>query len=179
MDPKGAVEAALFSSAENLRISDIASKTGIPEEEVRTALLDLRREYDERDSAIVIAKIGSEYRMMLRPEYSGCTGTFAKAEMAPGVMRTLSTIAYNQPVLQSELFRTRGPRTYDDVHKLVELGFVSAKRSGQTMELTTTKKFSEYFGIGSTRKADIRAWIEARAKMSQSSGDRSDADVEL
>ena len=46
MDPKGAVEAALFSSAENLRISDIASKAGIPEEEVRLALLDLRREYD-------------------------------------------------------------------------------------------------------------------------------------
>ena len=164
MDPKGAVEAALFSSAGNLRISDIAAKTGIPEEEVRLALLDLRREYDERGSAIVIAKIGTEYRMMLRPEYSDCAGTFAKAEMAPGVMRTLSTIAYNQPVLQSELFKTRGPRTYDDVHKLVELGFVSGKRSGQTLELTTTKKFSEYFGIGSTRKADIRAWIEAHAQ---------------
>ena len=80
MDPKGAVEAALFSSAGNLRISDIASKTGIPEEEVRLALLDLRREYDERGSAIVIAKIGTEYRMMLRPEYSECTGTFAKAD---------------------------------------------------------------------------------------------------
>ncbi|MGN0098364.1 MAG: SMC-Scp complex subunit ScpB [Candidatus Methanomethylophilaceae archaeon] len=167
MDPKGAVEAALFSSAGNLRISDIASKTGIPEEEVRLALLDLRRDYDERASAIVIAKIGTEYRMMLRPEYSDCAGTFAKAEMAPGVMRTLSTIAYNQPVLQSELFKTRGPRTYDDVHKLVELGFVSGKRSGQTLELTTTKKFSEYFGIGSTRKADIRAWIEARAAPAQ------------
>ena len=167
MDPKGAVEAALFSSAENLRISDIASKTGIPEEEGRLALLDLRREYDERGSAIVIAKIGTEYRMMLRPEYSECTGTFAKAEMAQGVMRTLSTIAYNQPVMQSDLFKTRGPRTYDDVHKLIDLGFVSGKRVGQTLELTTTKKFSEYFGIGSTRKSDIRAWIEARASSSK------------
>ncbi len=164
MDPKGAVEAALFSSAENLRISDISEKTGIPEEEVRTAILDLRREYDERDSAIMIAKIGTEYRMMLRTEYSECAGTFAKAEMTGGMMRTLSTIAYNQPVLQSELFRTRGPRTYDDVHKLVELGFVSGRKSGQTLELTTTKKFSEYFGIGSTRKSDIRAWIESQAK---------------
>ena len=164
MDTRGAVEAALFSSAEPLRISVIAEKTGIPQEEVRTALMDLRREYEERDCAIIIAKIGTEYRMMLKPEYSGCTGTFAKAEMAPGVMRTLSTIAYNQPVLQSELFKTRGPRTYDDVHRLVELGFVSGKRAGQTLELTTTKKFSEHFGIGSTRKADIRAWIESQAK---------------
>ncbi len=164
MDVKGAVEAALFSSAENLRISQIAERTGFPEEEVRTALLDLRREYDDRDSAIMIAKIGGEFRMMLRTEYSSCTGTFAKAEMSPGVMRTLSTIAYNQPVLQSELFKTRGPRTYDDVHKLIEMGLVSGRKSGQTLELTTTKRFSEYFGIGSTRKSDIRAWIEAQAK---------------
>lgn len=164
MDPKCAVEAALFSSAEGLRISEMASRTGIPEEEIRTAVMDLRRDYDERGSAIMIAKIGNQFRMMLRTEYSDFTGMFAKAEMSGGLMRTLSTIAYNQPVLQSELFKTRGPRTYDDVHKLIELGFVSGKKSGQTLELTTTNRFSEYFGIGSTRKSDIRAWIEAQAK---------------
>ncbi|MBO4797178.1 MAG: SMC-Scp complex subunit ScpB [Candidatus Methanomethylophilaceae archaeon] len=164
MNPKSAVEAALFSASGNLRISEIAEKTGFSDEEVRTAIIDLRREYDSRDSAIMIAKLGGEYRMMLRTEYSECTGTFSKAEMTSGMMRTLSTIAYNQPVLQSELFKTRGPRTYEDVPALIEMGFVSAKKSGQTKELTTTKKFSEYFGIGSTRKDDIRKWIESQAK---------------
>ena len=164
MNEKGAVEAALFSSSENLRISDIAEKTGLTEEDVRYALRDLRKEYEDRDSAIMIAKIGNEFRMMLRTEYSDYTGMFAKAEMTGGMMRTLSTIAYNQPVLQSELFKTRGPRTYDDVHALIAMDFVSGKKSGQTLELTTTKKFSEYFGIGSTRVADIRKWIEAQAK---------------
>lgn len=166
MDPKRAVEAALFSSAEGLRIQEISERTGIPEEEIRIAVMDLRREYDDRDSAIVISKAGNRFRMMLRSEYTDFTGKFAKAEMSGGMMRTLSTIAYNQPVLQSELFRTRGPRTYDDVHRLVELGFVSAKKSGQTFELTTTPKFSEYFGIGSTRKSDIRAWIEEQSRNS-------------
>ena len=163
MDAKGAVEAALFSSSENLRISEIAEKTGLPVEEVRTAVMDLRREYEERDSAIQIAKIGTEYRMMLRPEYSECTGTFAKAELAGGVLRTLTTIAYYQPVLQSELFNLRGPRVYDDVHTLVDMDFVARKRAGNTWELTTTKKFVEYFGIGSTKIKDIQAWIKARA----------------
>ena len=122
MDAKRAAEAALFSSAEGLRISEISQRTGIPEEDIRTAVMDLRREYDERDSAIMISKVGSEYRMMLRTEYSDFTGKFAKAEMPAGVMRTLSTIAYNQPVLQSALLKTRGPRTYDDVHRLIEMG---------------------------------------------------------
>lgn len=164
MNEKGAVEAALFSSAEKITVAGIAERTGLPEEKIRHALRDLKKEYEERDSAIVIAKIGSEYKMMLKPEYTDFTGKFAKAEMTGGMMRTLSTIAYNQPVLQSELFKTRGPRTYEDVHALIEMGMVSGKRSGQTLELTTTKKFSEYFGIGSTKISDIKKWIESQAK---------------
>jgi len=164
VNEKGAVEAALFSSAEKISVSDIAERTGLSEEKIRHALRDLRKEYDDRESAIMIAKIGNEYKMMLRTEYTDFTGKFAKAEMTGGMMRTLSTIAYNQPVLQSELFDTRGPRTYDDVRALEEMGLVSKKKSGQTFELTTTKKFSEYFGIGSTKISDIRKWIESQAK---------------
>ena len=133
MDAKRAAEAALFSSAEGLRISEISARTGIPEEDIRTAVMDLRREYDERDSAIMISKVGSEYRMMLRTEYSDFTGRFAKAEMPAGVMRTLSTIAYNQPVLQSALLKTRGPRTYDDVHRLIEMGFGLDRGPGEEL----------------------------------------------
>jgi len=163
VDTRGAVEAALFSSSENLKISEIATRTGLPVEEVRTAVMDLRKEYEERNSAIQIAKIGTEYRMMLRPEYSECVGTFAKAELSGGVLRTLTTIAYYQPVLQSKLLSLRGPRVYDDVHTLVEMDFVAKKRAGNTWELTTTKKFAEYFGIGSTRIKDIQAWIQERS----------------
>ena len=160
MEPKAAVEAALYSASDKLSISEIAARTGLPVEEVRTAVMDLRREHDDRASAIQIAKIGTEYRMMLRPEYSECTGTFARPEMAAGVLRTLTTIAYYQPVLQSELLKLRGPRVYDDVHTLTEMDFVAKKRSGNTWELTTTKKFAEYFGIGSTNIKDIKAWIK-------------------
>ncbi|MDR3283521.1 MAG: SMC-Scp complex subunit ScpB [Candidatus Methanoplasma sp.] len=167
MDGKAAVEAALFSSSENLKVQDIVDRTGFDEAAVRHILKDLRVEYDERESAMMIAKIGSEYRMMLRPEYSEYTGKFAKAEMTGGMMRTLSTIAYNQPVLQSELFKTRGVRTYDDVHALADMGFIHRKKAGQTVELTTTNRFSEHFGIGSTRVADIKKWIEKQAKNAQ------------
>ena len=163
MDSKGAVEAALYSASDKLSLSEIAEKTGIPVEEVRTAVMDLRREYEERDSAIQIAKIGTEYRMMLRPEYSECTGNFAKAELSGGVLRTLTTIAYYQPVMLAELLKLRGPRVYDDVHTLVEMDFVSKKRAGNTWELTTTKKFAEYFGIGSTKIKDIQAWIKSKS----------------
>jgi len=163
LNSKAAVEAALYSTPETITISAIAEKTGIPVEEVRTAVMDLRREYDERDSALMIAKIGTGYRMMLRAEYTECTGTFAKAELSGGALRTLTTIAYYQPVLQSKLLTLRGPRVYEDVHTLVDSGFVSRKKAGNTWELTTTKKFAEYFGIGSTKIKDIKAFIEGKA----------------
>ncbi len=164
MSVKRAVEAALFSSAENLKLSEIADKTGIPVNEVRYALLDLRREYNNRESAITIAKFGSEYRMMLRTEYAEYTGMFSKAEMSGGTMRTLSTIAYNQPVLQSELFKNLGSRVYDDVRELMERGFVSGKKQGQTLELKTTRKFKEYFGITGSGKKAIIKWIEEQSR---------------
>lgn len=164
MNVKGAIKAALFSSSDPMTVKEIAERAGMSATDARYAVMDLRKEYDARDSAIMIAKVGNGYRMMLRTEYSEYTGRFAKAEMTGGMMRTLSTIAYNQPVLQSELFKTRGARTYDDVRTLTEMGMVSGRKAGQTLELTTTKKFVEYFGIGSTRLQDIREWIETHAK---------------
>lgn len=164
MNVKKAVEAALFSSAENLRLEDIAEKTGISVSDVRYALLDLRREYNERESAITIAKFGPEYRMMLRTEYAEYTGMFSRAEMSGGTMRTLSTIAYNQPVLQSELFKNLGARVYDDVKDLMERDFVSGKKKGQTLELTTTRKFKEYFGITGSGKDAVMKWIEGQSR---------------
>ena len=164
MEDKTAVEAALFAADAPLRPSDIAARTGLDESAVAGALRELRQEYDLRGSAIVISAVAGAYRMMLRPECTRFIGAFARPDLPGGAMRTLSTIAYNQPVLQSKLVAVRGPRAYDDVRLLTERGLISAKPAGQTVELTTTAKFSEVFGIGSTRRADIRKWIEQQAK---------------
>ena len=167
MNTKSAVEAALFSSSEPIRLQDIATRINVPVEEVRYAVKDLMAEYDERDSAITIIKVGSEYRMKLRDEYTEFAGQFTRLEMTRGMMKTAVTIAYNQPVMQSELCRNLGPRVYDDVRALMDLDLINGKRVGQSLELTTTKKFSEYFGISSTKKEDIRKWIEDNEKKAQ------------
>ena len=167
MNTKSAVEAALFSSSEPIRLQDIADRINVPVEEVRYAVRDLMSEYDERDSAIVILKVGPEYRMKLRDEYTDFAGEFTRVEMTRGMMKTAVTIAYNQPVMQSELCRNLGARVYDDVRALIDLELVHGKHVGQSLELTTTKKFSEYFGIGSTKKEDIRKWIEENERKTQ------------
>lgn len=157
------VEAALFAATGPLRVADIVSRTGLDEASVRYALKDLRMEYDMRDSAIMISATGGDYRMMLRPDCQKFTDLFARPEMPGGVMRTLSTIAYNQPVLQTNLVKVRGPRAYEDVHILQDMHLVSKRPSGNTYELTTTKQFAEQFGIGVNSKEAIRKWIKENA----------------
>lgn len=167
MNVKSAVEAALFSSSELIRLSDIAERIGVPVEDVRYAAKDLMAEYEERDSAITIIKVGSEYRMKLRDEYTDFAGEFSRLELTRGMMKTAVTIAYNQPVMQSELCKNLGPRVYDDVRGLIDLGLISGKPVMQSLELTTTKKFAEYFGISSNKREDIRKWIEDNERKNQ------------
>lgn len=89
---------------------------------------------------------------------------FSSIDLTKSQQKTLMMIAYNQPVMQSKLSRgdNIGSRVYDDVRSLIDMGLVAGKRVGQTLELTTTKKFSEYVGISSTKPEDIRAWLDKR-----------------
>lgn len=164
MDPQGAVEAALFSSGEPLRPIDISERTGLSEGEVKNAIKQLAMDYERRESAIKIAKIGPAYIMQLQDAYRDFAGKFSEREIPQGTLKTAVAIAYHQPIMQSELANQLGPRVYDDVKMLSEMDLIHAKQRGQTKELTTTKRFSEYFGIEGTSKEAIRKWIERTEK---------------
>jgi len=164
MDAQGAVEAALFSAGQPLRPADLADATGLQETDVKNALKQLEMEYERRNSAIRIAKIGPGYIMQLRDEYREFALKFSERDLPPGILRTAAVIAYHQPILQSEIANKLGPRVYDDIKVLTERGLIHAKQKGQTKELTTTKHFSEYFGIEGTSKEAIRKWIERTDK---------------
>lgn len=159
MDSKGAVEAALFSASEPLSAKQISENMGIPVEDVLPSVKKLASEYDKRKSAMKIIKVGSSYRMLLREEYTEKTAGVTRLEIPRAVMKTMWTIAYHQPLKQSELSRTLGPRVYEDVPKLIEMGLVDAKEEGQTRILSTTKLFSERFADG-TKPADMKKWID-------------------
>lgn len=166
MESKAAVEAALFSASEPLTARQIADTMGIPVDDVLPAVKKLSSEYSKRGSAMKIVKIGNSYRMLLREEFTSTTAPVTKLEISKPMMKTLMGIAYNQPVRQSDLSRTLGPRVYEDVPKLIEMGLVAGKEEGQTRILTTTKKFAERFMDGAK---DIRKWIDEKKSENKSS----------
>jgi segregation and condensation protein B len=71
-------------------------------------------------------------------------------------------IAYHQPVLQSLLAKVLGTEVYKDVGTLRSMGLVKAKKRGQTLQLTTTQRFAEYFGIEGSTREDIKRWMESQ-----------------
>lgn len=162
MDPVRIVEAVLFSSHDPLRVAEIARETGLSQKSVSRAIKSLGEEYDSRRSAIEIARTGHSYSMKLREEYVPYGRVFADREVPEGALKTAAMIAYHQPIMQSELVRMLGSGVYDHVRTLRSLGLIYARKRGHTLELTTTKRFCEYFGIESTKREDIRNWIEGK-----------------
>ena len=157
------VEAVLFSSPRPVRVADIARETTLSPETIRKAIKQLAEEYDERGSAIEIAKVGPAFSMRLREEMAGAAQPFAEKEVPEDTLKTAAMVGYHQPILQSDLVRMLGGGVYDHVRTLRSLGLINARRKGHTLELTTTKKFSEYFGIQSTDRDQIKRWLESRA----------------
>ena len=158
-----AVEAVLFAASQPLRAADIAAICGVGPDTVRKEIRRLEREYEEHGNAFEVAKIGQRYSLQLRPEYNHYALPFAEMDISPEVLKTASIIAYNQPIMQSDLAKMLGSGVYDRVRTLRQMGLVTGKHVGQSLLLSTTREFSEKFGLG-TKKEEIKEWMESKQK---------------
>lgn len=161
------VEAELFSAAKPVTVTDLQTASGLDIRTIRSALNKLMDEYNNSDRAIEIAKMGPRYAMQVKKEFSQPAGRLADLKVPKDVIKTASLIAYYQPVLQSKMFDLVGNKIYDHVKQLVDLGLVKSKPKRKSVELTTTKKFIETFGIDARSRQDVKAWLEVElSKMS-------------
>ena len=156
------VEAILFSTDKPMRVGEIAKIAGKSSEEISKAMKKLREEYDKREGAIEIVRIGNKYVMQLRDEYVEYGYRVGKKEMDDDLLKTLAVIAYYQPISQRKLREMLGTKIYKHVAELKRRGFVYGKKSGKTELLMTTKRFAEYFGINASSRDEIRKFFEEK-----------------
>ena len=154
------IEAALFSAAKPVTVTDIKTVTALDARTIRTALKKLMDEYNDSDRAIEIAKMGPRYAMQVKKEYTGAAARLSDMKVPKDVLKTASLIAYYQPVLQSKMYDLVGNKIYEHAKVLEELGLVKTKPKKKSIELTTTKKFIETFGIDARSREDVKAWLE-------------------
>jgi segregation and condensation protein B len=154
------VEAELFSAAKPVTVTDLQTASGLDVRTIRSALKKLMDEYNRADRAMEIAKMGPRYAMQVKKEFREPAARLADLKIPKDVLKTASLIAYYQPVMQSKMFDLVGNRIYDDVKELIDLGLVKAKPKRKSVELTTTKRFIETFGIDARSRQEVKAWLE-------------------
>ena len=144
------IEAALYSAGRPLRIEDLIRASGT---ESRTKTLDsLNNIMKNTKSAfkaleVVILPDGS-YVFQLKPEYSSTVKRYASKPVLPNAaLKTLSYIAYSQPISSKQLVEVRGTGVYAHLKELRQLNFIEHQAVGRLRIYSTTEKFQKYFGI--------------------------------
>jgi len=161
-EPKLLVEGVLFSAGHAMQVVEIEQATGLARRDVLHALRRLASEYGRRNTTIEVAKVGGRWTMQLKEEVTPQARSVAPPEVPGRLLKTLALIAYHQPVRQSELMEMVGPRVYEQVKELADMGLIIAAPKGSTKVLTTTQRFLEYFGIANARRDYIKRFLADR-----------------
>ena len=164
MSLKAKIEAVLFMTEKPLRAQAIAGIVGEDLQLVRTTLLDLIHEYEERQGGLEIADEDG-YAFQVKDQYANLMDQFLPIEMSAAQLRTLSAIAIKQPISQSEIIRIRGAGAYDHIKELVLRGLVSKREDegNRSPLLSTTKAFQEYFRLTKDGKS-LRQYLKREMK---------------
>ena len=165
MDEILLMEALLFSSGRPFSLKELGEALNLEPQTVRKYVKKLKGLYGKRNTALEVAKVGSKYCLQVKREYVGNTSRFVRTKIPPKLLKTLAFIAYHQPVKQSAMVHLVGVRVYDEVKELTRLELIHRKRSGHTKILTTSSKFPEYFGIGTSTREGIKNWLREKMGM--------------
>lgn len=96
--------------------------------------------------------------MQLREAYADGE-SLADAEIPRDVLKTAALIAYHQPILQADLRKMVGEKVYEHVRSLRASRLIHAYPKGRSLQLSTTQRFPEYFGLEVTNREDLRQWM--------------------
>ena len=145
------LEAALYSAGRPMSVEELIRASGT-ESRVKTLnlLTKLIQKAKGAFKAIEIVILPDDcYVFQLKPEYSSTIGRrYASKPILPkATQKTLSYIAYEQPISSKQLVEVRGTGVYSHLKELSQLDFIEHQNVGRIKIYNTTEKFRKYFGI--------------------------------
>lgn len=151
----GIIEALIFASEKPLTEDEI--RRIVPElapREIKGALTDLRKIYDESSGGIFVAEVAGGFQFRTRPEFSEYIKLMIEEKpkrLSRAALETLAIIAYRQPLVRSDIERIRGVDSGGVVKILLERNLIRilGKKDvpGKPLLYGTTKEFLETFGL--------------------------------
>jgi segregation and condensation protein B len=144
------VEAALYVAGRPLDLNALCSVLGTrSKKKAKKFANTLMQEYSARNTALEVLALKDErYVLQLKADFTPLVKKFVhRPLLSSGPLKTLSYIAFRQPISQKRVVGVRGQHAYGHIKLLKDMGLVVAERSGRSMTLRTTDYFADYFGL--------------------------------
>jgi segregation and condensation protein B len=144
------IEAALYVAGRPLDVNELCSVLSTRSKKKAQQLCrDLSAEYKARSSAIEILELKDErFVMQVKAEFTPLVKRLVNRPLlSSGPLRTLSYIAYRQPITSKRVIEVRGQHAYGHIKMLKDMGLVAPERQGRAIVLKTTDYFADYFGL--------------------------------
>jgi segregation and condensation protein B len=144
------IEAALYSAGRPLPLPEIIKASGSNSKRKTLKILqELMTKTKLTFKAIEICQLQDQsYVFQLKASYTPLARKFAqKPVISNATLKTLSYIAYEQPVTSKRLSQIRGSNVYSHLKELEHSSFICHERIGRLKIFKTTKKFQNYFGV--------------------------------
>ncbi len=156
------LEAALYVAGRPLDLNEICSVLNTRSKKKGEQIVEmLRAEYASRNTAMEILRLKDErFVMQIKADFTPLVKRLVNRPLlSSGPLKTLSYIAYRQPITSKRVVEVRGQHAYGHVKLLKEMDLVATERSGRAIVLKTTDYFADYFGLTmdpTTMKRDLK-----------------------
>ena len=151
------IEAMLFAAGREVSVKELTNALELGAEDIDKIILNMKAEYETRNSGIEIIKINDSYQLCTRKEYYEYIYPLfdnrSKPNISNAALETLSIIAYNPNVTRAEIEAIRGVNADGTVYKLLEFDLIEEAGKldapGRPTMYKVTSKFMKMFGISS------------------------------
>ncbi len=161
---KGKIETALYAAGRPLSLDDISRATKVISKRKNLLLArEVQSTYNSFSNALEVVELpGNLFVMQLRSEYKDIARKFATKPLVPEpVLKTLSYVAFYQPVTIKDILERIGSKAYRHLAILEALDFLTFVPELRPKTYVTTSIFSEYFGL-SKDISILKEELEAR-----------------
>jgi segregation and condensation protein B len=144
------LEAALYVAGRPLDINELGQVVGSRSKKRVIGYAEaLMEQYKARNSPMEILALKDErYVLQVKAEFTPLIKKLVNRPLlSSGPLKTLSYIAYRQPITQKRVIEVRGQHAYGHIKMLKDMGLIMTERAGRSLALRTTEYFADYFGL--------------------------------
>ena len=152
---KGVIEAILFATGREVKITELMSALEESSEEIITLVESMKEDYKNENRGLQIVNVGEAYQLCTKQEYYEYLYTIFdkrnKPNLSQAAIETLAIIAYNPKITRAEIEAIRGVNSDGTIYKLLDYNLIEETGKldapGRPGTYGVTSEFLRIFGF--------------------------------